>query len=109
MKHSMRRYAKNKQIKINKDNISFRLKYFNDEKNATESEDKKPATSVKTAPHANTVNWLYDGIKTMAKENLLFTDDVAVLSDLVSDLAAMLKEAEPKISDADIDSMIASL
>ena len=68
---------------------------------------QKPA--VKTAPHANTVNWLYDGIKTMVKENLLFTEDVAVIADLTTELAAILKESEVKVSDDDIDNMIASL
>ena len=67
------------------------------------------ASKAKTAPHANTVNWLYDGIKTMTRENLLFTEDVEILVDLATELVAIMKESEPKVSDDDIDDMIASL
>ena len=64
------------------------------------------APDIKEAPHANTVNWLYDGIKSMCKDNVLYTDDVIVLTSLLSELAARLKEVQPVVSEEDIDAMI---
>lgn len=65
--------------------------------------------SVKTAPHADTVEWFYMGLKAMLKSNLLYADDIAVIADLTTELYKRLKEAQPQISDEDIENMIASL
>lgn len=64
---------------------------------------------VKTAPHANTVNWIYDGIKALLTDGSFYTEDVYVLNELITELANRLHEATPTISDADIDDMIANL
>lgn len=72
----------------------------------------KPESSlpdVKEAPHANIVNWFYDGIKDMAKNNLLYTEDIIVLAALTTELSHRLWEAKPRITDDDIDNMIASI
>lgn len=61
------------------------------------------------ASHAATVNWLYDGIKQMVSENLLVLSDVEALTELTTELAARLKELSPRITDEDIDSMLANL
>lgn len=61
------------------------------------------------ASHAATVNWLYDGIKQMVSENLLVLSDVETLTELTTELAARLKELSPRITDEDIDSMLANL
>jgi len=66
-------------------------------------------TPAVTAPHANTVDWFYDGIKAMVNDRLLYADDVVVLAELVTELAGRLKEAEPKVSDDVVDKMIADL
>ena len=68
-----------------------------------------PEGNVKTAPHPNTVNWLYDGIKAMVNENSLYTDDVVVLADLVNELAKRLKESELVLTDDDVDDVLASI
>ena len=64
---------------------------------------------VRTAPHANTVNWIYDGIKALLTDGSFYTEDVYVLNELITELANRLHEATPTISDADIDDMIANL
>ena len=70
-------------------------------------EEKVP--DVKTAPHPETVEWFYMGLKAMLKSSLLYADDVAVIADLTTELYKRLKETEPKITDSDIDDMIASM
>lgn len=62
-----------------------------------------------TAPHANTVNWIYDGIKALLADGTFFNEDVYVLNELITELAKRLYEAAPSITDADIDDMLASL
>ena len=64
---------------------------------------------VKSAPHPEAVEWYYMGLKAMLKSGLLYTDDVAVLASLTTDLYKRLKEAQPIISDSDIDDMLASI
>jgi hypothetical protein len=49
------------------------------------------------------------GLKAMLKSNLLYTEDIAVIADLTTDLYKFMKESEPKITDSDIDDMIASI
>jgi hypothetical protein len=72
--------------------------------NTSTPETKLP--EVKTAPHASTVNWLYDGVKAMAKENTLYVEDVIVLADLINDLAHRLYEEKPVVTDDDLDNML---
>jgi hypothetical protein len=45
----------------------------------------------------------------MVKSHLLYMDDIAVIADLTSELYKRLKEEQPKISDRDIDEIIANL
>jgi hypothetical protein len=70
-------------------------------------EDKIP--DVKTAPHPEAVEWFYMGLKAMLKSNLLYTDDLAVIADLTTELYKRLVEEKPQISDDDIDDLIASI
>ena len=72
-------------------------------------EDETGIPQVRTAPHANTVNWIYDGIKALLTDGSFYTEDVYVLNELITELANRLHEATPTISDADIDDMIANL
>ena len=79
---------------------------------AHELDDEEEETGiplVRTAPHANTVNWIYDGIKALLTDGSFYTEDVYVLNELITELANRLHEATPTISDADIDDMIANL
>jgi hypothetical protein len=78
-----------------------------DEEPATKPETKVP--DVKTAPHPEAVEWYYMGLKAMVKSHLLYMDDIAVIADLTSELYKRLKEEQPKISNKDIDEMIANL
>lgn len=82
------------------------------EEPAAEPESKEPETKVpdvKTAPHPEAVEWYYMGLKAMVKSNLLYTDDIAVIAGLTTELYKRLKEEQPKISDRDIDKIIANL
>ena len=78
-----------------------------DDEEDIEEETRIPL--VRTAPHANTVNWIYDGIKALLTDGSFYTEDVYVLNELITELANRLHEATPTISDADIDDMIANL
>ena len=74
-----------------------------------DEEEETRIPQVRTAPHANTVNWIYDGIKALLTDGSFYTEDVYVLNELITELANRLHEATPTISDADIDDMIANL
>ena len=87
---------------------------INTEEEPTECPEVQPQESntlpnIKHAPHTDTVEWFYMGLKALVKDNMLYADDIAVIADLTTELYNRLKESEPKISDADIDDMIASL
>jgi hypothetical protein len=71
-----------------------------------EKKEEKKLPDVKSAPHAQTVEWFYDGIKSMINDNLLNEKDVAVIADLCTDLALRLEEEKPKITDDDIEEMM---
>jgi hypothetical protein len=74
-----------------------------------EEKEENNLPEVKTAPHAATVDWFYDGIKNMIGENLLWPEDVVVLADLTKELAQRLMEAKPKITDEDLENMVYSI
>ena len=70
-------------------------------------EPSKPQVpDVKTAPHAQTVEWLYTGIKSMVKENTLYADDIAVLAGLTTELYQQMKEPQKEMTDSDLDDML---
>ena len=71
--------------------------------------DKKELPEVKTAPHANTVNWFYDGMKSMVQDKLLFTEDVIVLADLIREYAVILDAERPTMTDKDLENMLLSM
>lgn len=73
------------------------------------SPESRKLPDVKSAPHAATVEWFYDGIKKMAADNLLYAEDVVVLADLTTELAARLMESKPKITASDMDDMLESI
>lgn len=69
----------------------------------------KKVKAAKTAPHADLVELLYLGVKYLVKQHILFADDACMLGDLTTELAARTKEAQPKITDSDVDDMLANL
>lgn len=71
-----------------------------------EKKEEKKLPDVKSAPHAQTVEWFYDGVKKMVGDNLLNEKDIAVLADLFTELALRLEEEKPKITDDDIEEMM---
>lgn len=71
-------------------------------------ENEEPV-NVHLTPHNNTVEWLYDGIKKMVKENSLYTEDVVVLADLLDEYAKRLVETTPKVTVNDVDDMLNSI
>jgi hypothetical protein len=77
-------------------------------KEAVNTPEKK-LPDVKDAPHAATVEWFYDGIKKMATDRLLYAEDVVILADLTTELAARLIESKPKITASDMDDMLESI
>lgn len=70
---------------------------------------ENPLPDIKSAPHPEAVEWYYMGLKAMLKSHLLYTEDIAVIADLTTELYKRVKESEPKITDSDIDAMIASI
>lgn len=64
---------------------------------------------IKTAPHANTVNWIYDGIKQMVNDLLLHVDDVVVLTNQLIELSQRLLEVQPIVTVNDVDDMLDSM
>lgn len=68
-----------------------------------------PEKALATAPHANTVKWFYTGIKSMVKENLLSSEDVTALVNLLTELAHRLEEEKPKITVDDMNDMMRSI
>ena len=84
----------------------------NTKANFQEAAQPAPASKlpdIKSAPHPDTVEWYFMGIKAMVKSSLLYNDDVAVLVDLITDYYNRLKVDTLELSDADIDNMIASI
>lgn len=71
--------------------------------------NEKKLPDVKSAPHAATVEWFYDGIKSMVKDNLLYSEDVTVLANLLTELSFRLEEEKPKITASDIEDMMENL
>lgn len=69
----------------------------------------KPLPDIKTAPHPETVEWFYAGIKSMVRSGLMYAEDVAVVADLTTEFYHRLIEERPKLSDKDIDDIIDSL
>jgi hypothetical protein len=45
----------------------------------------------------------------MVTDNLLYAEDVVVLADLATELAARLMESKPKITASDMDDMLYSI
>lgn len=77
------------------------------EETPQKSEFKLP--DIKTAPHPEAVEWYYMGLKALLKSGFIYTDDVAVIADLATELYKRLKEEQPKISYKDVDDILASL
>lgn len=74
-----------------------------------EVKSEKKLSDVKDAPHTATVEWFYDGIKRMTVDNLLYTEDVVVLADLIKELADVLMESKPTITASDMDDMMTNI
>ena len=73
----------------------------------TEEEEKNTYEAPK-ATHPDFVEWVYLGIKSSTKAGILDAADVAILSDLLGELAARL-ELEKELTDEDIDAMLKSV
>ena len=106
--YSLTEEEKNKN---SKDAINEVRKELKDQENVKEAVNtpKKKLPDVKSAPHAATVEWFYDGIKKMTTDNLLYAEDVVVLADLTTELAARLIESKPRITASDMDDILESI
>ena len=100
--------ADNQQLEETRNELSSLNKEQEDSVNDG-SATMSPLPDVKEATHASTVSWFYEGVKAMVTDNLLYTDDVIVLTSLLNELAHRLIETEPKITDSDIDRMLDSI
>lgn len=100
-----------KNTASNKEAINKVRKELKDQEKVKEAVNtpEKKLPDVKEAPHAATVEWFYDGIKKMAADNLLYAEDVVVLADLTTELAARLVESKPKITTSDMEDMMKSV
>lgn len=83
----------------------------NEEKGEEEKEEVNTATPEKGvyAPNANTVNWLYDGVKSMVSDNLFCVTDIDVLIELLQEFSARLKEEHPSITEDEVSEILNSL
>ena len=100
-----------KNTASNKEAINEVRKELKDQKKVKEAVNtpEKKLPDIKDAPHPATVEWFYDGIKNMVADNLLYAEDVVVLADLTTELAARLMESKPKITASDMDDMLFSI
>lgn len=71
-------------------------------------EEKEDAYEAPKATHPDFVEWVYLGIKSSTKAKILDAADVAVLADLLGELAKRL-ELETELTDEDIDEMLKSI
>ena len=100
-----------KNTASNKDAINEVREVLKDQEKVKEvmNTPEKKLPDVKEAPHAATVEWFYYGIKKMTADNLLYAEDVVVLADLTTALAARLMESKPEITPSDMDDMLNSI
>jgi len=100
-----------KNTASNKEAINEVRKELKDQEKVKEAVNtpEKKLPDVKDAPHPATVEWFYDGIKKMVADSLLYAEDVVVLADLTTELAARLIESKPKITASDMDDMLYSI
>ena len=100
-----------KNTASNKDAINEVREELKDQEKVKEAVNtpEKKLPDVKSAPHAATVEWFYDGIKKMTTDNLLYAEDVVVLADLTTELAARLIESKPIITASDMDDILESI
>ena len=106
-------YGKN-FTQVSTDNLYTVIGEAKDAACACPCDSEQPETSSPSKPsvsaaHPETVNWLYDGIKAMVKNNTLYVNDVVVLSELIGEYSARLQEETPQITDEDITLMLHSL
>lgn len=71
--------------------------------------EKDEKEFVSPTSHPTLVEWIYDSIKVLVDSKNLYTDDVEVLAELITEYAARLKESESFISDRELDDMISKL
>lgn len=105
-------YLESNNAASNKDSINEvreELKNLSKEAEDAITFAEKKLPDVKDAPHTATVEWFYEGIKKMAADNLLYAEDVVILAELTTELAARLMESKPKITASDIDDMLCSI
>ena len=74
-----------------------------------EEEDAPEKESTPSSSHPCLVEWFYMGLKSMLRKNMLYTDDLEAITDLLTELIAREKETRFEVSDEDINKMIANL
>ena len=80
-----------------------------DDEDELEEEDASENESTPSSSHPCLVEWFYMGLKSMLKKNMLYTDDLEAITDLLTELIAREKETRFEVSDEDINKMIANL
>lgn len=86
----------------------FVARYENKNNVCKKQEECLSFETVKELPHADLVNWLYDGIKVLTTNGQLYGADVAALTDLLTELKNRMAESSP-FSDEEIDEMLANI
>ena len=67
------------------------------------------APDATNAPHPNTVQWFYAGVKSMVADKMLDAADVSILAELLNNAALQLEKEKPEITACDIDNMMSSI
>ena len=80
-----------------------------DDEDELEEEDATEKESTPSSSHPCLVEWFYMGLKSMLRKNMLYTDDLEAITDLLTELIAREKETRFEVSDEDINKMIANL
>ena len=108
-------FASHDNTPVNEDALERARKELKDQEKVSEvvntpaqeqPKSNRKLPDVQSAPHAQTVEWFYTGIKAMVKESTLASHDIIVLADLLTDLAFHLEEESPKITANDMDNIL---
>lgn len=81
---------------------------YDDEPEENDEEDETPEEEGIDSPNADTVEWIFNGIKVAYNEGILYNKDIVVLTDLVTEFCKSITDGQA-FSDDDIDSIIAGI
>ena len=81
---------------------------YDDEPEENDEEDETPKVEGIDSPNADTVEWIFNGIKAAYNEGILYNKDIVALTDLVKEFCKSITDGQA-FSDDDIDNIIAGI